>query len=305
MFRVSSEIAARRHVDLRWRAGLVIAARLLGPDRRATLDIGAQIDGLLASEAAVAIAELRCDCVDPKPVVDALVAGSARPTIRKLSLGDYRTRMPALDRLWAKLPGLRELELFGPGVEPGGLVDVASRLTRLRLCCELDPRPLALFEGSPLPRLRALELRLGGDEYFSSTHAEPGTAGDHGLDTARLRSDARFRLSAAGFRLSAAGLGRTGELLARLLDGEVTPGLEHLAIAGVAFADQLIAALADSPLLKRLRSLDLSDSRFAPHRRSLQELDIGGLRLTVRGSDLGPEQLEPARAQFGDRLRTG
>src|SRR5690606_13610295 len=103
--------------------------------------------------------------------VDALVAGPPRPTIRTLSLGDYRTRMPALDRLWAKLPGLRELELFGPGALPGGLAEVAPRLTRLRLCCELDPTPLGLFDGPPVPRLRALELRLGGDEYFSSAHA--------------------------------------------------------------------------------------------------------------------------------------
>jgi hypothetical protein len=280
VFKVSSEVAARRQVELQWRAGLVIRARLLGPEPRTPAQISEQVSGLLDSEAALALAELRCDFVDPRPVVDTLLAGPPRPSLRALSLGDYQTPMPALQGLWPKLPGLCELELCGPGI---ALLELPARLTRLRLCCELDPSPLHLFAADPLPRLRALELRLGGHDYFGPRYAEPSA-------TVQLH------------RLSAANLGRSGELLSRLLDGQLTPALEHLAITGVGFADELVAALRSSPLLPQLRSLDLSDSCFAPYRRSLLGLDDGARTLRLGASDLQAKQLEALHHCFRARL---
>jgi len=256
VFGVRSEAKLIERVELRWRAGLVVAVRPLGFSFTA-----AQLEGLLASEAAVALAELRGDLVDPRVVVQAITAGSPRPAIRKLTLGDYRTSMPALDRLWGKLPGLRELELLGPGIGITDLATALPRLARLRLCCELDPTPLSAFAGPAFEGLRTLELRLGGHDYFTSI-----------------------------------------EPLGPLLEGRNTPALERLAITGVAFGDALVDRLARSPLLDRLRSLDLSDSRFFAHEHSPVLLDRPGLRLDLRGSDHSPEQRQALERHFGDRL---
>jgi uncharacterized protein (TIGR02996 family) len=259
-FGVRSEAELIRHIELRWRAGLIIEARPLGPQpSRASLR--GQLEGLLDNAAAIALAELRGDLVDPQAIIDVLLAGPRRPSIRRLTLGDYRTRMPVLDRVWAKLPGLRELELLGPNIEIAGLASALPRLARLRLCCELDPTPLRAFEGPPFPSLRTLELRLGGHDYFRSV-----------------------------------------ETLDPLLAGRATPALEHLAITGIADGDELIAALAQSPLLDRLRILDLSDSNFDPHEHSPATLDRPGLRLSLRGSDHSSEQLAELGRHFGDRL---
>jgi hypothetical protein len=237
VFGVRSEAALNERVELRWRAGVIVSARPLGDSFTS-----AQLEGLLASEAAVALAELRGDLVDPRVIVQGLVGGPPRPVIRKLTLGDYRTTMPALERLWEKLPGLRDLELLGPGIGLNELAVALPRLARLRLCCELDPTPLGAFEGTTFMGLRTLELRLGGHDYFKSIEA-----------------------------------------LEALLAGRATPALERLAISGVAFGDALIDRLARSPLLERLRNLELSDSRFDPHEHSPVLLERPGLRLELRG----------------------
>ena len=254
VFRVRSEAELSRRVELRWRAGLVVKARPIEATRE-------RLDGLLASAAAVALAELRCDSIDPRTVVETLARGPARPTLRKLILGDYRTRMPALDRLWPKLPGLRELELLGLGIVIDKLAVAVPRLARLRLCCELDPTPLRAFADSIFPSLHTLELRLGGSDYFGQIEA-----------------------------------------LAPVLSGRATPALERLAITGVSFGDALVAALASGPLIDRLRSLDLSDSIFAPFENSPIMLDRPGSRLSLRGSDHSPQAREALRRHFGERL---
>lgn len=252
VFKVRSEAELTRRVELRWRAGLIVEARPIECS-------GAQLEALLGSEAALALARLRCDAVDPRIAVKVLGVRT-RPTIRTLTLGDYRTRMPALERLWPRLPGLRELELLGPAIVIAGLANAVPRLARLRLCCELDPTPLKAFEQS-FTALRTLELRLGGHDYFESPMP-----------------------------------------IVPLLTGAATPALERLAITGVACGDALVAAIASSPLLDRLRELDLSDSRFEPHECSLTALDRPGLRLILRGTDHSPEQREQLRRRFGERL---
>ncbi len=266
VFRVNSEADLRVHVELRWRAGLILSAQPLGPNRTALANLRTQVEGLLASEAAVALAELRGNLIDPRAVVEALVSGPPRPTIRALTLGDYRTPMPDLDRLWSRLPGLRELALLGPKIVIETLATAVPHLTRLQLACELDPSPLRAFRGPTFTNLRALELRLGGDDYFGDKATEPD------------------------------------DLLGPLLTGRATPTLQHLAITGVAFGDRLVAALARCPLLDRLRSLDLSDSQFQPHRHSLLALDRPGLRLRLRGSNLEVDQLDELRERFKARL---
>lgn len=257
VFGVHSEAELNERVELRWRAGLIVGARPLADSITA-----AQVGGLLASEAAVALAELRGDLIDPQVIVQAIADGPPRAVIRKLTIGDYRTTMPALDQLWAKLPGVRELELLGPGIVIDGLATALPRLARLRLCCELDPAPLSAFAGPAFPALRALELRLGGHDYFSSIKP-----------------------------------------LEPLLTGRATPALERLAITGVAFGDALIARLSRTVLLDQLRSLDLSDSRFAAHEHAPELLDRPGLRLAIRGSDHSAEQRQALERCFGDRLQ--
>jgi uncharacterized protein (TIGR02996 family) len=260
-FGVRSEAELIQHVELRWRTGLIINARPLGPKQSSRGMLASQLEGLLASEAAIVLAELRGDLVDPRAIVGALLDGPPRPNIRKLTLGDYRTSMPELDRVWAKVPGLRELELLGPNIWIEGLGAALPRLARLRLCCELDPMPLLAFDEATFPGLRTLELRLGGHDYFADI-----------------------------------------EPLHPLLTGRATPALERLAITGVASGDDLVAALASSPLLDRLRNLDLSDSSFEPHAHSPATLDRPNLRLSLRGSDHSADQLAELRSRFGDRL---
>lgn len=245
-FEVASEAGLREHVELVWRAGLILSARPLAPGRPTIARLRGQLEALLKSDAAIAIAELRGNLIDPNAIVEALLSGPPRPSVRALTLGDYRTPMPALDRLWARVPGLCELALLGPSIAIGTLAIAGSRLTKLRLACERDPSPLRAFSGPPFASLRTLELRLGGDDYFGTVDSDPD------------------------------------EHLGPLLDGRSTPGLEHLAITGVAFGDRLAAALARSPLLERLRSLDLSDSRFESKHDTLASLARPGLRLLFR-----------------------
>ena len=269
VFGVSSEAGLREQVELVWIDGLVVFAFPL--DRPSPVPLHDQLAGLLASEAAVALAELRGDRCNPVELVEVLLAGPPRPTIRALSLGDYVTPLPepgALARLAAKLPGLRELALFGPGLRAEALVELAPRLTRLRLASELDPSAVAGLHRLSFPRLRALELRLGGERrLFGDADTDPSPW-----------------------------------FAALLLEPAQLPALERLTIAGVGFGDRLVELLGRSPLLDRLRQLELSDTSFRPFAEPLARLDRPDLRLSLRGGDYPLELLHHARLRLGDRL---
>ncbi|MFO7566007.1 MAG: hypothetical protein R6X02_25410 [Enhygromyxa sp.] len=252
VFGVGSEAELARRVELRWRAGLTVEARLLEGS-------GAQLEGLLASEAALALARLRCDRVDPQPVLEQLVAGPPRPSIRALTLGDYRTPMPRLERLWSKLPGLRELELLGPKIVIAGLATALPQLERLRLCCELDPSPLRAFESAVCPNLRTLELRLGGDDYFGRFEAlAPVLAG---RATPRLR------------HLAITGVSFGDALVDALTRSSLGEGLDSLDLSDSIFAPfENSLALLDRPGLRlRLRGSDHSPRARAALRRHFGE----------------------------------
>ena len=129
----------------------------------------------MASDAGVALAELRGDLIDPNSVVEALVAGPVRPSIVGLVVGDYRTPMARLDQLWSRVPNLRTLELNGAGIVLDGMAGALGRLSELRLRCELDPTPLRVFargRGELFGALRRLAVRLGGDRYWEDAGGE-------------------------------------------------------------------------------------------------------------------------------------
>jgi hypothetical protein len=226
VFGARSEAELGEHLELRWRAGLLIAARPLDPERLPANRLRAQLEGLLASEAAVALAELRGDLVDPSAVVEALVAGPVRPSLVSLVVGDYRTPMPKLEAVWSRVPKLRTLELNGPGIVIDGLAAALPTLAELRLRCELDPSPLRAFgRGVVFAKLRRLAIRLGGERYWED----------------------------AG--------GTLAELLGAVLDGSAAPALEHLSVTGIAETRAITQAVEHSALRQRLRSVEISDAR--------------------------------------------
>ena len=92
VFGVRSEAELMQRIELRWRAGLVVGARPL--DESFT---SAQLEGLLASEAAVALAELRCER-DRSLARGVVHVGAARGVARERGCGRAATTNPARQR---------------------------------------------------------------------------------------------------------------------------------------------------------------------------------------------------------------
>ena len=212
---------ARAWLSWDWRCGLLIGVRFSpGLDILDSL-IAKTLTTLLDSSAALALADLHLGDVAPRLAAAGLLAGPPRPQVSRLTFGNFRDPVGKLAPLAAKLPNLRELELRGPGIDLADTRLPALHTLRLHGEEELDEAILELGRGA-FTKLRALDLRLGGRRYASSSAPEA--------------------------------------MLAGLLAGAATPELRHLGLSAVEFADPMVEWIADSALLPRLTSLDLSDS---------------------------------------------
>ncbi|MCB5179050.1 STM4015 family protein [Streptomyces antimicrobicus] len=164
----------------------------------------------------------------PEEVVAALLEARDRLTsLRALFLGDMESEECEIS--WIRqgdvtplLDGFPELEEFG--VRGGsGLVFPPVAHRRLRaLAVESGGMPAAAVRGvaaSELPALERLDLWLGTAEYGGDCEI-----GD----------------------------------VARILDGDLLPGLRHLGLRNSDIQDEIAAAVASAPVVARLESLDLS-----------------------------------------------
>ncbi|MGW1812943.1 STM4015 family protein [Streptomyces sp. NPDC002125] len=124
-----------------------------------------------------------------------------------------------LTELLEAFPGLRELAVRGGD----GLAFPTTGHANLRVLRVesggLSPKAAAQIAAASLPSLERLDLWLGDEEY---------------------------------------GGGTTAEDLAPLLDGVGKPALRHLGLQNSTIQDELAAALASAPVVRRLTSLSLS-----------------------------------------------
>lgn len=225
------------------------------------------------------------------PVVDVLTA--RRPRIGRLALGAqvfpdfargdhvpddlsrdggaWRLEVPGVDHLLDALPGLEVLAVQASdvGARPGTAPFQAPALRRLVLRAEaLAPATLARLGHGAYPALTQLELWLGRMAY---------------------------------------GWDATAHDLAPVLEGAAMPALRHLKLASDLDA-ALIDALADSPRLPGLATLDLADGvlgdaavdRLAARFPRFAHLE----RLTLAGNALTPEGAARAR-RLGPRVVVG
>jgi hypothetical protein len=191
---------------------------------------------------------------DSSPVVEALVAARARlPNLIALFLGDITYEeceiswitQSDVSPLFSAYPRLEHFRVRGGnGLRFGGLQHAHLK----SLVVETGGLPvLALRDvlSADLPALEHLELWLGTDAY---------------------------------------GWDGSVEDLAPLLAGELFPHLRYLGLRNSDIADQIAVAIANAPILKRIRVLDLSlgtlsDTGAAalltsPDIRKLEKLDI-------------------------------
>jgi hypothetical protein len=155
-----------------------------------------------------------------------------------------------LSKLWAIAPQLREVRLKGSGNDSGnttlGTV-VAPHLERfVHISSGLSKAVPVSFGTAALPALRHLELYIGQEDYGNSC---------------------------------------TVKSFAGILEGKRLPRLEYLGIVNSEWERDLIVALARSPLVKRLKKLDLTKGTMwrqaaqallehAPAFRHLELLDV-------------------------------
>ncbi len=257
-------------IEASWRCGLVVEARVSPGLAARDPQVIEAITTLLDSSAALVLGKLHLGDAPTSACRKALLAGPARASLRELTLGDFRQPVGELAPLAAKLPNLRSLELRGPEIGLAGAQ--LANLHTLRLHCEEEfDEPLAAISTGCFSTLRALHLRLGGRRY--------ATLPNH---LARLET---------------------------LLSGRATPKLGQLGLTATEFADRLIDPLADSPLLARLTTLDLSDSwltdagaeRLLDRADAFEHLD----RLELASSHISDGWGHTLEDSFGERIHLG
>jgi uncharacterized protein (TIGR02996 family) len=166
-------------------------------------------------------------------VVEALTNAGPLPLLETLDLSQDADHMDqpswrrvgAIGGLWAAAPNLRELHLQGSaGSDEGTKIDfgtiVAPRLEKLTFKSGgLDKKAPTQLGAAKLPKLKHLELMFGREDYGCSS---------------------------------------TVASLAGILGGDGLPALERLGLMNSEWEEPLIAAVAKSKILPRLKVVDLS-----------------------------------------------
>lgn len=265
----------------RWRAGLLLAARPSSRLAGSEDELLVRVRALLDSSAALLLGELDLGDLPPTLARALLLEGPLRSSLHTLIFGNYRSSVGQVAAIVERLPNLRSLHLRGPGIDLRGAFERVPGFEVLRLHCEPDslaPGAQTNFSelvrellGHTHPNLRSLHLRLGGDAYAACNDPEA--------------------------------------LLGSLLIGSLTPALEHLGLSGCEFADRLIPLLASSPLLARLRTLEISGSWLTD--KGANEL-VGSAhafnrleRLELAECHIGELAEQALVERFGERLHVG
>ncbi|MCB9673989.1 MAG: WGR domain-containing protein [Alphaproteobacteria bacterium] len=160
--------------------------------------------------------------------MDSLVKHGIRKGLRTLHIGDFEypdeteiswTEVGSFSKCWTILPDLEDLTITGGSIEIG--VPTAPKLKSLKLeTGGLPQEPAQQLAKASLPALERLEIWFGTEDYGGSCTA---------ADAAAIASNAK-------------GL----------------PKVKWLGFMNADFANEIPAAIAQTPLLKQVDDLDLS-----------------------------------------------
>jgi hypothetical protein len=228
----------------------------------------------------------------PSEQAVALIVSSADrlPNLRALFFGDITSEeneiswieQSDLSALWGAFPSLEELGVRGGNFLQLGAIRHANLKT---MKVEAGGLPRAVVHeigAADLPALEHLEVWLGTQMYGGDSRPQD---------------------------------------LAGILDGKRFPSLVTLALRNCEWADELAAAVAEAPILTRIKRLDLSlgtlgdagvDALVAsPAVRALEHIDIehhyvseaGVAKLTAMGIDVNAKDRQKAETEDGQERR--
>jgi uncharacterized protein (TIGR02996 family) len=179
---------------------------------------------------------------DWKATLTAVTSSPRASELRSLCFDDFDRNMQEMSwvafgdfsQAWPKLPALEELVIKGGAGGELGTIELAKLRRFVRISGGLAANEIRSICEARWPALEHLEVWFG-----------------------------------------TAGQGARGSVLAieTILTGLGTPQLRHLGLVNCEFIDDLIGALAASPVLARIRSLDLSRSTLAAAAELLAHAD--------------------------------
>lgn len=246
--------------DLVWRHGFLGGVSLKRASGDSTTDLAAMTRTFLALPVARFLTALRFGLAshesdnDWTETMRAVAAAPQAAHLRSLRFDDYQSEdceiswapFGDFSPFWSAFPVLEELRLRSGAGGTLGVLDLPQLRTFVRESGGLDDDEIRAILEAKWPRLEHLEIWTGDNNY---------------------------------------GAAATVEHFAALLDGHAPPKLVHLGLVNSELTHELIEPLARSPLVRRLRVLDLSkgvlkdgDSerllRHADAFRHLERLDL-------------------------------
>ncbi len=267
-------LAGEDGFDAEWRWGFLEVVEL-GVDQTCEVEPADAVRALFRLPTARFLRELNLGDfgeegaeIDFSDVVQAMVKSPPPRTLRRLVMEPKRTRLAAIE-----------------------IGDVSALLGKVRQLEELSLKASVVTLGKiDLPELQRFKLITKATK-------------------ALIRSIAAARwpkLSELVIGFGKTAGGATPADLAPIFAGTAAPGLTHLGLRGLPFADEVVLALQSAKILPRLRALDLSKGRLT---RSGAEIllqmhkALGALEdLDLSGNVLPRGVVTALTAKFGDRL---
>lgn len=224
--------------DLDWAHGFLRGASLKRRNFDSRTDLAAVTRTLLALPAARFVTALRFGLAsyesdnDWGPTLAAIAESAQAAQLRSLRFDDYDSEDCELSwtpfgdfaAYWGALPALEHLHLRSGGGGTLGEIALPSLRTLIRESGGLSAAELSSILNARCPRLERLDVWTGDSNY---------------------------------------GAEATVEQLLPLLEGRLFPSLTHLGVVNSELGPALLGPLATSPLLRRLRVLDLSKGVLA------------------------------------------
>jgi predicted DNA-binding WGR domain protein len=175
------------------------------------------------------------------------------------------TNLPSFAKLAKTFPQLTKLDLNGTGIEKPGKLSLPA-LTDLRIHFSMAREPdLVALASSKLPKLERLTLGLGGSVHAIVDEVQEPDEHDYDGDEDDDEDEgSRYQPYGAG---DMEGMNGYGDLNASNVDlapllGTAFPALTELSFESTYLNDGIVNAIVKSKLLKQVKSLDLSSSRF-------------------------------------------
>jgi uncharacterized protein (TIGR02996 family) len=331
-------LAEAKHTQLTWQSGFVQRAVIgSAPDQKAIL---AALKAFLAQPIAHVVETIVFGpiqdefpvwrdwdssdehIVDPWSDLDKLAAAiPARVT--RLGFGSWPAaaanayiRMPSFAKLSKAFPKLTALELTGSAIDKPGTLNLPA-LTELAIrFANAGSRELEALAGSKLPKLERLTLGLGGQAYVLIDEVYPPNEWDEDDEDAP-RYPATFSAADMDHMNSDHASNDTSvDAFDAVLAGPGVRALKHLAIVSSCLNAELIGALVKSPLVKRLKTLDLSHGQLGDDEAKvligakkqlgeLAKIDLRHNRLTAAGAKKVSAALPNATVTSQDKQSPG